>query len=142
MPPWAISSARPGRSHAHLACVRHLTSSTTFKHCPVAAAVYGQLSGESIHAEKVQFLVWTGTPPQRVPKSIWLFICISTVYAIDRGRRHMYKLQYHTEGPVPQTDTIVNKERPSPFRRSGTASISTPRKCLRAKPQSMPPSQL
>ena len=29
MPPWAISSARPGRSHAHVACVRHLTSSTT-----------------------------------------------------------------------------------------------------------------
>eukprot|EP00889_Picochlorum_renovo_P006345 jgi/Picre1/33375/NNA_008699.t1 len=80
-----------------------------FKHCPVAAAVYGQLSGESIHAEKVQFLVWTGTPPQHVPKSIWLFICVSAVYAIDRGRRYMYKLKYHTEGPVPQTDTIVSK---------------------------------
>ena len=80
-----------------------------FKHCPVAAAVYCQLSGDSIHAEKVQFLVWTRTPPQRMPKNIWLFICVSAVYAIDRGRRYMYKLKYHAEGPVPQTDTIVSE---------------------------------
>ena len=112
-----------------------------FKHCPVAAAVYGQISDESIHAEKVQFLVWTGTPPQRMPKTIWLFICVSAVYAIDRGRRYMYKLKYHAAGPVPQADTISPKERPSPFRPSGISSISTPRKCLKAS-QNMPPIQL
>ena len=86
-----------------------LTIEHAFGRCPIAQSIYSLFVDDQQHQEKVAFFIWTGIPPPHIPKQIWHYFCIITVYALDAGRRHIYQLQYHPQGKRKTTYDIVRK---------------------------------
>lgn len=108
-PFWHITAGAMIESQGDCPCgtLGGLTIEHSFNRCPIAQHIYSLFGVDQLHREKLAFLILTGTPPPHVPKQIWHYLCIITVYAIDAGRRHIYQLKYHCQGkPKPAYDII------------------------------------
>jgi hypothetical protein len=110
-PYWHITAGSMIESNGTCPCgtMGGLTIEHAFGRCPIAQSIYSLFVDDQQHQEKVAFFIWTGIPPPHIPKQIWHYFCIITVYALDAGRRHIYQLQYHPQGKRKTTYDIVRK---------------------------------
>ena len=140
MHPWAVSSARPGRSHAHVACVRHQIYSITSSTVQWQQLCTGSCQASPFMQKKSSSSYGQEHHASVCQKSYGSSSASAQCMPLTEADATCTNCSTTRRAQSPRQIPLSAKERPSPFRRSGTSFISTPRKCLKAS-QSMPPSQ-